>query len=356
MHLSSDQTIFSIPKHLKFHLLFWAALITYEIPLAGVLSGRWGSIWDYILHYIFYIALFYFHAAVVLRKFKKGLYINFGLILMELILSYVINGLIYLLLIKSGVTTIFQTPNSLLFILASTYRFCFVLLLSTSYWYMNSRIKKEKIINRQKEEIHQQQLNNEELKAKSLVEQLGRLKAIINPHFLLNTLHILYHQIRKKSAPEAEHILNLSEMMKYNLSPTNQEYKICLHQELDYVKSYLALRNLEKRYAINVRFNYLESEIENEFIIPMLLPTLVENIFQHGDLNDINKPASLNIKIHDHKLRIYISNKINHKGHEGNGIGVDNLLKRLSFFYPNSYSYKSYNYRTRYYQKLYINI
>jgi two-component system LytT family sensor kinase len=357
MFLSSDQIIFKIPKQLKFHVIFWAALITYEIPLAGFLSGRWGHLWDYTLHYIFYILLFYFHAEIALRKFKKGLFINFSLVLMELILSYMINLLIYILLMTSGVTTIIKTPSSILFILASTYRFSFILLLSTSYWYMNSRIKKLRIINLQKEEIHQKTLDFEELKAINLSEQLGRLKAIINPHFLLNTLHILYHQLRKKSSQEANHILNLAEMMKYNLCPTNQEHKIYLYQELDYIKSYLALRNLEKQYALDVRFNYIESEIEDELIIPMLLPTLVENIFQHGDLNNKNQPAKLNIKIHDHKLRIYISNKIRQAVvHQSNGIGVDNLVKRLSFFYPNAFSYKCYSYRSRYYQKLYLNI
>ncbi|OAQ41977.1 hypothetical protein A5893_02330 [Pedobacter psychrophilus] len=356
MQISSDQIIFKIQKQLKFHVIFWAALITYEIPLAGILSGRWGSIWDYILHYIFYILLFYFHSEIALRKFKKGLYINFILILMELLLSYAINWLIYFLLMRLGVITIIKTPSSILFIMASTYRFSFILLLSTSYWYMNSRIKKLRIITFQKEELHQKTLDNESLKAINLSEQLGRLKSIINPHFLLNTLHIIYHQLRKRTPKEAGHILELAEMMKYNLCPANQEHKIYLEKELDYIKSYLALRSLEKEYALNVSFIYIESEIEDKLIVPMLLPTLIENIFQHGDLKDTNKPAKLMIKINDHKLRIYISNKIKNKIHNGNGIGIDNLLKRLSFFYPDNHSYKSYSYRSRFYQKFYLNI
>ena len=78
-----------------------------------------------------------------------------------------------------------------------------------------------------------------------------------------------------------------------------------------------------------------ETQIE-----PMILLTIFENIFKHGDLRDENDPAKVVIKEDNGAFELRASNRIMPgKPHLGMGIGLDNVEHRLDLVYPGRYTF-----------------
>lgn len=355
MKVAIDKISFGKLKSIKFHVLFWLALIFYEIPLAGFLTGRWGSFWDYFLHYVLNICLFYFHSIYSLNRFRSGLVTNIFWVITEAMTYFLINILLIILFVPLGLKLAYDKIDHVL-ILASAYRFVFILLLSTAYWYMLQRIQSVKKIHEQKTQIFKTKLKNKKLKTAMLEEQLSKHKASIVPHFLFNTLHILFHQLRKEKPQEAGYLLSLSEMMQYNLSPLDQQYKIPLSLELAYLKNYVALRQLERSYSLKLTVNVSEELADELQIIPLVMATLVENVFHHGDLYHPSYPSCFSVRLSENKLRIRIKNRVKSVATEKNGIGMANMQTRLAHFYPEQHQYTCYRRRRQYFQKLYIQL
>lgn len=342
-------------RFLKFHITFWLAFVIYEIFLSGLISGIWSNYWDYSFHYALYICLFYFHANVALKRNYKSITFNVIWIIIELMFCFGFNILIVYLFKLLHIATVIKSLNSLFF-LASAYRFTFILILSTAYWYMLTRVHHLQKIHQQEALLLKVAIQNERLQTEKKEEQLKKQKSSIIPHFLFNTLHVLYHQLRKDKPEEAGYLMSLSEMMQYNLSPLNQQYKIPLSDEVAYLQNYLKLRLMERDYALKIHIHIPEDQSDDLFIIPLLLATLVENIFHHGDLYRPKRPAYLKIGLTKNKLRVRIGNEIKSNLKRPNGMGIENMLDRLRHFYPEGHHYKSYQYRNTFIQKLYVKL
>ena len=70
----------------------------------------------------------------------------------------------------------------------------------------------------------------------------------------------------------------------------------------------------------------------------MILITVVENIFKHGDLQNKNEPAIINCEIDEVGKQIIFTavNKKNAvKQHNSTGVGIKNIQQRLSLLYGN---------------------
>lgn len=355
MPIAIDKTISRYWKTLRYHVAFWAVLVIYEVPLAGLLSDRWADFWDYGSHYFLNICLFYFHSHIALKRFNNGFIFNFFYIITELFIAFLGNILILYILKSLGVPIIFDRLNRLFFI-ASGYRFIFIILISTAYWYLRLQILNLKKINSQQAMLMNAELENGRLRNTMLEERLSRHKSSIIPHFLFNTLHIIYHQLRKVRPVEAKYLLNLSEIMQYNLSPLDSQYKIPLSHELTYLRNYIVLRQLEHDYQIKVHIPISEEEGDKLLIIPLVMATLIENVFHHGMLTDRRYPAELKIWLNRRKLRVRIKNRIRKTRFQKHGLGMENTLKRLAHFYPGKYHYRIHTYRQFYFQKLYIRL
>jgi sensor histidine kinase YesM len=82
-----------------------------------------------------------------------------------------------------------------------------------------------------------------QLEKQSLKSELALLRSQINPHFLFNTLNNMHSFTHTDPDKTAFSIIKLSEIMRYMLNESNSE-KVLLSQEIDYIKSYIALQNL----------------------------------------------------------------------------------------------------------------
>lgn len=217
------------------------------------------------------------------------------------------------------------------------YRFCyrsfFFISFSSGYFALLNFLK-ERELNVTLEKQHLIEIiNQQDMQNELNVTVNAYLKAQINPHFLFNTLNFIYNHARKTAPVAAEAIMTLSEMMRYAIRSENAGAFISLAAEIEQVENLIHLHQLRQDNTLNVEFDYSGIADDVRFI-PLVLMTMAENIFKHGNLSKESKPAMLSISVSDGQLYISSANLINeHKDLSGEGIGLDNIRKRLLHAY-----------------------
>jgi two-component system sensor histidine kinase LytS len=173
--------------------------------------------------------------------------------------------------------------------------------------------------------------------------ELNFLKAQISPHFLFNTLNNLYGHAVTKSDLLPDMMLRLADLLRYTIYETSKPL-VPLHDELDYIRNYVALEKIRLSKDSNVNFDLPQNVDVSSHIAPLLLISFVENAFKHSRHTMGNR---LYIKgaltIEGKKLRMQIENSYNPEIKEENlvkregGVGLDNVRKRLQMLYPNKH-------------------
>lgn len=179
---------------------------------------------------------------------------------------------------------------------------------------------------------------------KYLKQELSRtknesLKAQINPHFLFNTLDYIYHNISLENPVAADALITLSEMMRYAIDAVDSNELITLGAEIEQVEKLVYLHQLRKNHALNVTIE-IDDELRSMRFIPMVLLSLVENIFKHGNTLDKTNGAVMSVLAETHHLLIRTSNPKNMKPvHNSTGSGLKNIKKRLHYAYGDTFDF-----------------
>lgn len=114
----------------------------------------------------------------------------------------------------------------------------------------------------------------------TLIYKYEALKAQINPHFLFNSLNILYSFIPPDIKDAREYVLHLSKIYRFTLNH-NDKPEVSVRTELEFLNSYT--RILEIRYNDNLKVDIsLCHGAEERKIIPYSLQMLVENVTKHN--------------------------------------------------------------------------
>ncbi len=174
--------------------------------------------------------------------------------------------------------------------------------------------------------------------------ELDFLKAQVNPHFLFNTLNSVYARIFDTDEQAANLVLQLSELMRYNLYETDQP-KIALGKELAYIQNYL---DLERNRLIgqNIVIDYQQTGDPTAYqIAPLLLIAFVENAFKHG-VKGIIEPAYVQVtaEVKNGELVFIVENSIPPKRPnresvpKTGGVGLVNVRRRLDALYAGRYA------------------
>jgi LytS/YehU family sensor histidine kinase len=190
-------------------------------------------------------------------------------------------------------------------------------------------------------------IQNEKLKRVLLEEKLSTemafLKSKINPHFLFNVLNSFYAKSLKHNVPElADGIAKLAELMRYMVYETNED-KVALEKEIHHLKNFIQVYQLRIAEDDKVFINFnIEGDTKSVKISPMLLIPFVENAIKHGIDPKTKSIIDISLKVEAKNLYFKVSNTI-HQGAYGltdepSGFGLDNLKKRLSILYPNTYT------------------
>ncbi len=157
------------------------------------------------------------------------------------------------------------------------------------------------------ESIYYAQYSKQILKKHALQEQetliykYEALKAQINPHFLFNSLNILYSFIPPEVKDAREYVLHLSKIYRFTLNH-NDKAEVNVSTELDFLNSYI--RILQIRYNNNLKVNIsLQHDAEQRQIIPYSLQMLVENVTKHNFIS-AESPMSVDIIFGDDGITV----------------------------------------------------
>lgn len=173
--------------------------------------------------------------------------------------------------------------------------------------------------------------------------QLNLLKAQVQPHFLFNTLNNIYFVAQRESPLTADLIEKLSSIIRYFLEQGPHQ-EIPLTVEMDFIRNYIDLEKMRIRHPVKTTIE-VDEDISHIKIPPMLLIPLVENVFKHGiDKRGKNNYITIRLQISG-QLHFRVCNRLrlNNGQHNGQGIGLSNLSKRLEILYGDSYQLTSHH-------------
>ncbi|RXG16129.1 histidine kinase [Leeuwenhoekiella aestuarii] len=187
-------------------------------------------------------------------------------------------------------------------------------------------------------------------------QELSYLKKQIHPHFLFNSLNTIYGFALKQSTQTPEIILKLSNLLDYILYQVSEK-QVSFQQELDHIEEYISLEQIRFQDTLEVIINKNEIE-KNCSIPPMLFIPFVENAFKHGNILNGKLKIRIDFEVSDSHLNFKIENTMiseNIDNHQ-NGIGLENIRKRLDLLFPNHYELETRRFKNRFVATLKINL
>jgi two-component sensor histidine kinase len=190
-----------------------------------------------------------------------------------------------------------------------------------------------RVIIRKKQREYQISMKYQQLEFKSL-------NALMNPHFIFNSLNNIQGLINEDNKYAANKYLGIfSSMIRQNMQNIARE-RITLKQELDLIRNYLKLERLRFSDLLDYRIEVEDGiDIENIPIPALLVQPLVENAVKHGFPGKRQRTDLVHIAIYRENKLLQIEVTDNGVGlKEGAGTiraehisyGLDNIRARIA--------------------------
>lgn len=320
----------------RIHLIVWSIFIVWESVVIGLSSGIFGHPLTYAAHYMLIISVFYTHALFALpwsaenirHLFWRLPFITLLEISVFILCSY---GVDYILILAGFLKTTQALTLTIPYTMRMLYRGLYFIGFATGYYYLFTYLNEKKKTNELRqlnyEGIIQQKMAEEAL----IKAQNAFLMAQINPHFFFNTLDFLYHNILDVSPQSAEAINSLASMMRFAIDADKIGEYIILGDEIEQVENLIYLNQLRKPLWVRLR---VDENVKELCFIPLVILTLVENIFKHGDLTTPEHEAEINIFINEDNLFIRTCNLPIERSTSGRShTGLKNTAQRLQNVY-----------------------
>ena len=130
--------------------------------------------------------------------------------------------------------------------------------------------------------------------------------------------------------------MQLSELMRYQLESAKKD-AVLLKEELEFIENYLLIEEKKLSKRCSIEFT-IKGDILDVRVAPMLLIPFVENAVKHG-ARSTNEHSTIDVSISakDKTLNVCIVNSKPTKGSlsKREGIGLQNVKRRLNLLYPN---------------------
>lgn len=220
------------------------------------------------------------------------------------------------------------------------------------YFYIREAILKERRLRVVEAEKLQHALDNSRLRQQELQSQSEKLameysflRAQVNPHFLHNSLDVLFSQALEYSEELAANIATLSKIMRYSLEGAQGlNDRVPVEKELEHLRLLISFYKLRFDERCFIQYE-IEGEPCGQTVLPLSLITIAENAFKYGDLKDSSFPISINVRLAAGAVYFSCRNKkrINHQPLSSHNIGMRNLQKRLDAAFENQYTIEVYN-------------
>ncbi|UKT63108.1 sensor histidine kinase [Pedobacter mucosus] len=312
------------------------------------MSKRFGTIGIYFVIYTLIISIFYIHAYFYEKELNRKnvtlKFIRIPVIICLEIIGYTLLA-IYLRIAFNRIHIIDTDESQLFikeFIMGSIWRSLYFIGFSTGYVYILKSFEDRKKVEALERQSLVTQIEKQTLENDLVHSQNNYLRSQINPHFLFNTLNFIYNDARKKAPMAADAIMNLAEMMRYALKRPEASEMVSLNEEIEQIEHLINLHKLRTANTINLQLDVIGDMFGLRFP-PLILLTLVENIFKHGNVTHSSQTALIRISYERNTLNITTINMINEiRGaeRESHNVGIDNINKRLKNFYGDNYIFK----------------
>lgn len=175
------------------------------------------------------------------------------------------------------------------------------------------------------------------LERQSLRAEMDYLKYQINPHFFMNTLNNIHALIDIDSEAAKETVIELSKMMRYVLYDS-ENAETSLKNDIRFVENYISLMKIRYTEDVDVKLQIGDIPVGVK-IPPLIFIVLVENAFKHGVSYD--KPSYVDIRIGceggNAVCEVRNSRHIAMGVHKPNGMGLENVRKRLDLLFGRNY-------------------
>ncbi|PZF74806.1 sensor histidine kinase [Taibaiella soli] len=164
------------------------------------------------------------------------------------------------------------------------------------------------------------------------------LNALMNPHFIFNTLNNIQNLFKNQQNKADEYFVTFSRLIRQNMQNVTKD-TISLEQELNLVANYLKLEKLRFDEFVNYKIDVdPELDLDNIFIPPLLIQPLVENAIRHGLLPKQSMDNLVTVHVYEKEKSLFIeitdngvglSGKSSHIDPQHESLGLSNLRKRI---------------------------
>ena len=171
-------------------------------------------------------------------------------------------------------------------------------------------------------------------------QELVALQSQINPHFLYNTLDMIYWAANKDNNERIATITN-NLASYYRLSLNQGTHFVSLEKEIEHVAMYLSIQNY--RFENRIKFvTHIDNSLLPKMVLKLLLQPLVENAVIHGIMEKPEKSGTivLTIKKCDRKILFELFD-------DGVGFVPDELFAQKAFSPSAKQSYGIWNINER---------
>ncbi len=179
----------------------------------------------------------------------------------------------------------------------------------------------------------------EKKQREALQYQYDALKAQVNPHFLFNSLNILYSLIDLDRDKSREFAMALSRTYRYIMSRQGQTC-VLLSEEMKFLRSYTEVLKLRYNDTLFIEISG-EDRVGEHQVITYCLQLLLENVIKHNVILP-EKPMTVRIEVLDDSVRI--SNPIHQRivADNGSGIGLS-YISRMNALEGKQFTYSKEN-------------
>lgn len=221
--------------------------------------------------------------------------------------------------------------------MVNQFRYLELIIISIIYLLISSAIK----LSQQWFNLQKAKHETTKLEKVRIDTELQKLKSQINPHFLFNSLNVIYSKSLSKDQDTSGVILKLSDILRYVIYDSRKE-SVTLASEVLLLRKYIDLQKY--RIEDNVRITFTNDADYEAQVAPLIFLTLLENAFKHGGKSDLEDPF-IEIDLRSDAKKIYftiINNKISTEIASENrvGIGLQNIKKRLALEYPQKHRFE----------------
>ncbi len=192
---------------------------------------------------------------------------------------------------------------------------------------------------------------NQELSDIRRINEIKKLEAEFDPHFLFNVLETLKYSIIINPKEAQDIIMSLSRILRHSV---RDEENILFKKDLDYIEDYLKLHKIRFKENLNYSIN-ITDEVENSYVPKLLLQPIIENSIKYG----YKEKDNLNIDIIGERIGNDIIFRVEDNGsgmteeeiqdirdilqgeeNLSKNIGLYNIHRRLNLLYGKNYGLK----------------